>query len=104
MSKKCFHDKNLNSCEYCSVITKIRNQTNVSFGNLWKLTQEIHAQMSNGNKNNLKLNALKNVRIPITPLQKQIAARILMNPKDTRGYPFLYTTVVESLENRLKKR
>ena len=102
MSKKCFHDKTLNSCEYCSVIKKIATQTNVSFGNLWKLTQGIHKQINNENKNNMKLNKLKNIRVPIIPLQKQIAARILMNPKNTRGYPFLYTSVVETLENKMK--
>jgi hypothetical protein len=109
MSKKCFHDKTLKSCDYCSVIKKIANQTNpnpnlrrVSFGNLWKLTQGIHKQINNENKNNMKLKILKNIPVPISNTQQNRAARILNNPKNTEEYISLHKSVIKSLDNKIK--
>uniref|UniRef100_A0A6C0JYQ0 Uncharacterized protein n=1 Tax=viral metagenome TaxID=1070528 RepID=A0A6C0JYQ0_9ZZZZ len=103
---KCFHDKNLNDCDTCKIIKKIHQQQHVKFGNLYKLSEEIHKQLEGNNKNNnkppLKINRMKNILVPITPLQKRIASEILKNPKNTRGYPFMLNQLTNSFE-KLKK-
>lgn len=103
---KCFHDKNLNDCHTCKVIKKIYTQNYVKFGNLYKLSKEIHRQLpgNNNNKANLKINKMKNILVPITQLQKRIAYGILHNPKNTRGYPFLLNQLTKSLNNSIKNK
>lgn len=100
--RKCYHDKNINSCEYCSLIKKLKNQNTISLGNMSKMAYKI-AQELGANVRMINMSQrLKNRRVIINPRLHYVSHLILMNPKNSRGYPILLELLMDHMNIAIK--